>query len=269
MSSQLLFVKPVLAQTEASQTPAPEPVPPAGGFSLPAKIFLSTTILLAIGAIALVVYGKLEFKKRDKALKFEKFKTRELQKKLKFAVNTIKKMEANPDLIHSREFNLDYLRLRMEDEVFHFAIVNHIKMKVKNLIGSALRPDTKESTVGIANTSGRQIDEKFDVTYDTVTRSGKRQKGVLFRIQIKLTKLPTQSTSTTINQIIDCIEKFLMPEENHENWYPTIQGRIVTMEWDQKAKPTPLLVLEQSTEGGGVTLNPKWGGNTRKSSAKP
>ena len=33
-----------------------------------------------------------------------------------------------------------------------------------------------------------------------------------------------------------------------------IQGRIVHIEWDQKAKPTPMLVLEQSNEGVNVTF---------------
>jgi hypothetical protein len=97
------------------------------------------------------------------------------------------------------------------------------------------------------------VDETFDVTYETETR-GKRTKRVLFRSQIKLTKLPTQSTSTTINQIIDCIEKFLSPNEDHDTWQPTIQGRVVLMDWDQKAKPTPLLVLEQSGEGVNVSF---------------
>ena len=161
-------------------------------------------------------------------------------------------METNPDLIHSREFNLDYLRLRMDEEVFHYAIVNQIKIRVKQLISVALRPNTSQHQVGIAAT-GRQVDETFDVTYETEAR-GKRVKRILFRIQVKMTKLPTQSTSSTINQIIDCIEKFLSPNADHENWQPAIQGRVVLMEWDQKAKPTPLLVLEQSGDGGNVSF---------------
>jgi hypothetical protein len=73
-------------------------------------------------------------------------------------------------------------------------------------------------------------------------------------VQIRLTKLPTQATSATISQIIDCIETYLSPREEDDTWQPTIQGRIVYMHWDQKAKPTPLLVLEQSNEGVNVTF---------------
>jgi hypothetical protein len=67
-------------------------------------------------------------------------------------------------------------------------------------------------------------------------------------------KLPTQATSATISQIIECIETYLSPMDDEDNWQPTIQGRVVYMHWDQKAKPTPLLVLEQSNEGVNVTF---------------
>jgi len=145
------------------------------------------------------------------------------------------------------------LRMRMDEEVFHFAILNQIKIKVKEKISVALRPgQASQGELGIAS-SGRHIDEIFDVEYDP----GDLPKGnrrVLFRIQIKIFKLPTQPTSVTINQIIDCIETFLRPNSDHDTWQPTIQGRIATMHWDQKAKPTPLLVLEQTQEGSNVTF---------------
>lgn len=206
-------------------------------------------LLLLIG---LGAYSKLTADKNAKKLKFESFKNRELQKKLKFAAETIGKMERNPDLIHSREFNLDYLRMRMEEELFHFSILNQIKIKVKEKISVALRPNqSTHGEIGIAS-AGRHIDEVFDVEYEPGDMP-KGTKRVLFRIQIKIFKLPTQPTSVTINQIIDCIENYLSPTTN-ETWQPTIQGRIANMHWDQKAKPTPLLVLEQTQEGSNVTF---------------
>jgi hypothetical protein len=218
------------------------------------------SIGLALILIGLAVYGKLKFDDMSKKLKYEQFKITDLQKKLKLALNTIRKMESNPDLVHSREFNLDYLRMRMDEEVFHFAVVNQIKIKVKQLISVALRPNQGTQTaVGIASTAGRQVDEIFDVMYETES-GGKRTLRVLFRIQIRLMKLPTQATSATISQIIDCIETFLSPEDDQDSWQPTIQGRIVLIRWDQKAKPTPLLVLQQSSEGVNVTLKPKRAG---------
>jgi hypothetical protein len=150
--------------------------------------------------------------------------------------------------------------MRMDEEVFHFEVVNQIKIKVKQLISVALRPiQGNQTAVGIASSGGRQVDEIFDVMYETES-GGKRSKRVLFRIQIQLMKLPTQATSATINQIIDCIETFLSPDDDQDSWQPTIQGRIVLIRWDQKAKPTPLLVLQQSSEGVNVTLKPKRAG---------
>ncbi|MHC5609729.1 MAG: hypothetical protein ACYTXA_01495 [Nostoc sp.] len=217
---------------------------------------------LALAVIALIVYGKLQMNKLEKKLKFEQFRVRELEKKFKLALETIRKMETNPDLVNSRDFNLDYLRMRMAEEVFHFAILNQIKIQIKEKISQALRPNqAQQGLLGIANSVGRQVDEIFDVEYATGTPPNSAKR-VLFRVQVRLTKLPTQATSATISQIIDCIETYLSPIENEDSWQPIIQGRIATMHWDQKAKPTPLLVLEQSNEGVNVTFRTSRQANT-------
>ena len=85
----------------------------------------------------------------------------------------------------------------------------------------------------------------FDVTYEVETEEGKWNRGVLFRISIKLIKLPTQSSNATVTQIIECIEHFLAPRSHHEKLQPAIQGQVVLISWDQKAKPTPLLVIPE------------------------
>jgi hypothetical protein len=237
------------------------PVAPADNPQIPQLLLVVSSGVLTLAVIGLIVYGKLEMKKLDKKIKFEKFRARELEKKFKLALETIRKMETNPDLINSRDFNLDYLRMRMAEEVFHFAIVNQVKIKVKEQISQALRPSqAQQGTVGIANGSGRQVDQLFDVEYET-NIEGVPTKRVLFRVQIRLMKLPTQATSASISQIIDCIETYLSPAEDQDTWQPTIQGRIAYIHWDQKAKPTPLLVLEQSNEGVNVTFRTSRQGN--------
>ncbi|MBD2163638.1 hypothetical protein H6G04_04385 [Calothrix membranacea FACHB-236] len=241
------------AQTSAGKAKkATQEVPSNTPQSPPIFMFTSGGLLLAM--IALVVYGKFLKTQLDKKLKFEQFRTRELEKKFKLALETIRKMETNPDLVNSRDFNLDYLRMRMAEEVFHFAIVNQIKIQVKEKISQALRPSqSQQGSVGIATNTGRQVDETFDVEYEAGTPPN-IAKRVLFRVQIRLMKLPTQATSATISQIIDCIETYLSPTDDEDTWQPTIQGRIANMHWDQKAKPTPLLVLEQSNDGVNVSF---------------
>jgi cell division protein FtsB len=256
MSAPILFVEPWLAQTP-SKAAKPKLTIPAEPANAPEassnQLWMAASGGLLLLLIFLGIMSKLATDKLTKQVKFETFKNRELQKKLKFAVEMIGKMEKNPDLIHSREFNLDYLRMRMDEEVFHFAILNQIKMKVKDKISIALRPSqANQGEIGIAST-GRQIDEIFDVEYEPGDLP-KGTKRVLFRVEIKILKLPTQPTSVTIGQIIDCMETFLNPASEHDTWQPTIQGRIANMRWDQKAKPTPLLVLEQTQEGSNVTF---------------
>ncbi|MDJ1180617.1 hypothetical protein PJF56_17295 [Roseofilum sp. BLCC_M91] len=251
MQHRILVVPPTLAQA------SPDAQSDSPSLGLLPMIFMGLSAVLLIALVGGGIYAKLELDKANKKVKFEDFKNKELQKKLKLALSTITKMEANPDLVHSREFNLDYLRMRMDEEVFHFAIVNQIKVKVKEQITIALRPtQAKEGKIGENNAaSARKVSEVFDVTYETGEGSV-IQKRVLFRIQINMTRLPTQATSKTIQDIIDCIETYLSPHPD-PNWQPAIQGRLVNLHWDQKAKPTPLLVLEQLNEGSNVTFKTK------------
>jgi hypothetical protein len=259
MSTKIILVEPRLAVA------SPKPKQAKLGGLASDQLLIGSSGLLLLLLIGLAVFTKLKLDDLSKKLKFEEFRNRELQKKYKMALETMTKMEKNPDLIHSRDFNLDYLRMRMAEEVFHFAIVNQIKVKVKDKISIALRPT--QSAVGDKNGtagSGRQVDSMFDIEYETGDPAVKIEKRVLFRIQIKLMKLPTQATSATINQIIDCLETYLSPSDDHDSWQPTIQGRIVHIEWDQKAKPTPMLVLEQSNEGVNVTFR-----TTRTATGRP
>lgn len=248
MSQKLVTIQPVLAQD-------PPPNPTAENTGSGSGLWMVLALIFFLTSVGLFVYGKMLLEKQEKIAKLDEYKVRDLKKKLKLALTTIKKMETNPDLVHSRDFNLDYLRMRMEEGMFHSAIVNQMKIKVKQIVSVALRPSTSDiATVGIASTSGRQIDEMFDVHYETDDGQGKRAKGVLFRVHIRLTKLPTQSSRNTVEQIITCLETFLNPGEDHEHWQPSVQGRVAILEWDQKAKPTPMLVLRQSEEGGNVSF---------------
>lgn len=241
--------KPTAAKNKATTT-QPIPTTPTASES---PFWMYTSIGLAVALVVLGVTSALQYNKLNKRLRFEMIKNRETGKRAELAVETISKMERNPDLIHSRDFNLDYLRMRMAEEKFRFSIVNQSKIKIKQQISMALRPtQALDGDLGIAST-GRQIDQIFDVEYEPAEMP-KGSKRVLFRIEIKMVKLPTQPTSQTISQIIDCIESFLSPGQENDSWQPTIQGRLANMRWDQKAKPTPRLVLEQSQEGSNVTF---------------
>lgn len=255
--SSFNLASPLLAQAAPKTTPARAktttekpsvPAQPEGP-----SLWMYTSAGLGLALVLLGVTSALQYQKLTKKLRFEKVKNTELHKRIEMAAVTISKMEKNPDLIHSRDFNLDYLRMRMAEEKFRFAIVNQSKIKIKQQISMALRPtQAQDGDLGIPST-GRQIDQIFDVEYEPADMP-KGTKRVLFRIEIKMVKLPTQPTSQTIAQIIDCIESFLSPGQENDSWQPTIQGRLANMRWDQNAKPTPRLVLEQTQEGSNVTF---------------
>jgi hypothetical protein len=212
-----------------------------------------STLGLFVALVGFIVYSRWKYANLFKALQQERYRVENLEQRLSEALATIRKWEANPDLIHSRDCNLDYIRMRMEEQLFRNTLINQAKVKVKQFVSTALRINlSKNANSGIASRHGFQIDETFDITYERDIQ-GQRTRRVLFRIQIKLMKLPTQSTSSTIEQIVNCVETFLSPTEKHLNWQPAIQGHIVSMSWNQQAKPTPLLLLEQ--HGGGVNVS--------------
>lgn len=220
-------------------------------------IWLISTSSLLIILAGILIYGKWKFNKMHKMLKYEQYKVENLHKRLKLALETIHQWEVNPDLVHSRDCNLDYLRMRMEEKNFNYAIINQVKIKIKQFISTAMRIHlSQDKIMGIANLKGTKVDEILDVTYEN-NIEGKANRRVLFRIQIKLEKLPKQSTSETIKEIIHCIETFLSPEGSNKNWQPVIQGYIVSISWNQQAKPTPLLLLEQHHQGMNVSFRTK------------
>ena len=217
--------------------------------------WMYATIVLSFILAGVVAYSWWQRYKFDRAIKFEQYKNQDLNKKLKSALNTLRKMETNPDLIHAREFNLDYLKMRMDEEVFHHVMVNQIKMKVSQLITQALRQTTSNTKVGVGTMAGgRKLNETFEVTYEVENQNGNWNKGVLFRVELKLIKLPTHLSSKIVFEIVNCIETFLGTSSPPKNWHPTIENCVVLINLDQKAKPTPLLVLEQLQEGVNTTL---------------
>lgn len=240
----------------SAQTPTPVAAPIFGKSWVSNPLWFGSTVLLAIALIGSLLYNRWAVQEREKQVKFQEYKSENLNSRLKLALETIQKMERNPDLVYSREFNLDYLRLRMEEELFSNIINNQIKVCIKQLVGQALRENAAEHTsAGIGSTGGRPIDRIFDIIYETNSR-GKRSKGVLFRVRIQLTKMPIQTTTATVDGIIRCIARFLHPDlETQQGWQPSLFGKLVELHWDQQARPTPMLVFEQTPEGVNINSN--------------
>lgn len=220
--------------------------------SLQNPLGVSILLTLLLSTIAGGIYSGIKIYQLNAQLRIEKLKKQDLVRKLKFALDTITAIERNPDLVHSREFNLDYLSMRMDEDSFRNVILAQIKYNLKQKVLPALLPpnNNEEKESGKV----RQIDVIFDVPYMPDHREETTQPKVLFRIQVKMAKIPTQSTNNTIKDLTSGLVNFISATEENRNWQPTIQGRIATISWDQKAKPTPLLVIEQTNEGSNVSF---------------
>jgi hypothetical protein len=218
--------------------------------SLQTPMGVSLLLVVLLGVIGGSLWGYLKLRETDDQLALEKLKNSELIRKLKFALHTISEHERNPDLIHSREFNLDYLSMRMDEEEFRDVIMAQIKLYLRQRVIPKIMPPKAEER---EKAGARKIDVTFDVHY-MPDHHDNSQARVLFRIQIKLAKLPTQSAQSSVKDIAIALENFMMATEGTRNWQPTIQGKLAVISWDQKAKPTPLLVIEQTNEGSNVSF---------------
>jgi uncharacterized protein (DUF736 family) len=211
---------------------------------------VSLLLVLLWGAIGATAYHYWQLRKTRNQLKIEKIKTNELAKKLKLALHTIDEHECNPDLIHSREFNLDYLSMRMEEPYFCEIILAQIKVNLRQKVAPALMP-TEQDRGNV-----RKIDVTFDVSYQPEHHDDSQIR-VLFRIHVKLAKIPAHGSQSILKDLAAGLENFVVASDANRNWQPTIQGRLAIISWDQTAKPTPLLVIEQTNEGANVLMRNK------------
>jgi hypothetical protein len=211
---------------------------------------VSLLLVLLLGTIGASAYNYWKLRKNKQLLKIEKLKTDELAKKLKLALHTIDEHERNPDLIHSREFNLDYLSMRMEEPHFCEIILAQMKVNLRQKVAPALMPTEEDSgTV-------RKVDVIFDVSYQPEHHDDSQIR-TLFRIHVKLAKIPAHGSQSILKDLATGLENFVVASDQNRNWQPTIQGRLAVISWDQTAKPTPLLVIEQTNEGKNVLMRNK------------
>lgn len=220
--------------------------------ALPLQTPVGVTVLLVLllGTLAGNVYYHWKLTKKRKQLKIERLKSRELAKKLKLALKTIDENERNPDLINSREFNLDYLSMRMEEPHFCEIILAQMKVNLRQKVAPALMP-TEEDGGQV-----RKVDVIFDVSYQPEHHDDSQIR-VLFRVHVKLAKIPANGSQSILKDLTLGLENFVIASDENRNWQPTIQGRLAVISWDQNAKPTPLLVIEQTNEGSNVLMRNK------------
>jgi len=225
------------------------PLQNAGGIGLLGFFLLS--------AIGVNIYQFWQLRQARQQLKVERLKNHDIAKKFKLALHTIDEHEHNPDLIHSREFNLDYLSMRMEEPHFCEVILAQIKVNLRQKVTPALMPTDEDGG------QVRKVDVTFDVSFQPEHHDDSQIR-TLFRIHVKLAKIPTHGSQSILKDLATGLENFVSASDENRNWQPTIQGKLAVISWDQTAKPTPLLVIEQTNEGSNVLLRNKRLAHSRK-----
>ncbi|MGL5033389.1 MAG: hypothetical protein ACRC6M_06260 [Microcystaceae cyanobacterium] len=230
-----------------------ETVQPASINSGTPVITTANSSLWIVGAVGLsfilIVLGvvtKIKFNQKQQAIANLQQSNDQLQEELSTVNEKLEASTQNPDLHFAHSILLDYIRMRMDEEVFHYLVINQIRTGVTDLIGASLRRTVEIPEESRSSTSSNlQIDHALDITYEIEIADGKWSSGVLFRLDLKLRELPIQSSSNTVNQMLECIEVFLSHSIQQPRWTSDLQGRLITLAWDEKTKPIPLLCLEQ------------------------
>ncbi|MEB3308933.1 MAG: hypothetical protein VKJ02_01730 [Snowella sp.] len=212
---------------------------------------LWSNVILGLSLLMTGAFCKCRLSQSHKLLTLQLKTNQSLNEQLTQAIALASNREQEKDLIDARNFNLDYTRMRMDEEVFHYVVMNQIKTNISAMISKAVQPQIEE---GEKPENYRGINELFEVYYDVEAPEGKWKKGILFRIQVKLAKLPTQSTTKIISELVDNIEGFLTRSTQQSLWESTIHDTDISLVWDEMAKPIPLIVLEQSAQNNIIAL---------------
>jgi hypothetical protein len=138
----------------------------------------------------------------------------------------------------------------MEEPHFCNIILAQIKVNLRHKVTPVLMPTEEESG------NVRKIDVIFDVSYQPEHHDDSQIR-VLFRIHVKLAKIPAHGSQSILKDLATGLENFVSASDENRNWQPTIQGKLAIISWDQNAKPTPVLVIEQTNEGANVLMRNK------------
>jgi hypothetical protein len=232
MFSRVFPSSPVLARLSSESTLAPSPE------EAPSPPWLEISFGLSVLLLALVLWSQWRLFQTRRSLRRSQRRAQTLEEELQTAIPALRQRKTDPDLLGARHLSLDYLRMRLDEEVFHYTVMNQIKQKLADAINEALR-----ST--LPGKDELQVNQCFEVLHALEVAHRRWQSVVLFRVQIRLAQLPTQSSSATLQQLLEAIEIFLNQDLQHPRWITLIQNLKVALAWDDHSKPIPLLSLEQ------------------------
>ena len=218
---------------------------------------ISGLVLVAILSLGSVLSGWrcLRSQQRIKQLQQEQATQTE---KLDQTLLTLQDHLNNPDLKGAKVLALDYLRMRLDEEVFRYQIIHQVQEQLTDLITQLVKSSLPEFP------PSKQIllDRLIEIEYDLEGLEGKWYRCTVLRIHVQLQKLPLQSSSNTIKQMVEAITFFLNHPQGQSEWKTPLQEQWLALRWESSNQPLPLLNLQnypakprESTEYPSKNLN--------------
>jgi hypothetical protein len=225
------FSSSILAETLAPSSPRP------ASFDVPSPLLLGS---VGLGSCLLLccLWQQWRLFQQGRAIATLQRANQSLEAEKQSIEHQYQQRENRTDLKDAYTLSLDYLRMRMDEEVFHYNVMNQIRNNISEIVAVSLRTETPRA-------GNLHLDQIFNITYDFETYEGEWRSAVLFRLKVNLSQFPLQSTSSTINQLLECIKVFVSHSTQQPSWQADLQGCVINISWDESQKPVPLLCLEQ------------------------
>lgn len=197
---------------------------------------------LAIGIMALLSAAAMgwQFCRTQQKIKQLRHQNLEQEEKLQQTKSTLQDYLNSPDLKASKILALDYLRMRLDEEVFRYQIIHQIEDKLSRLLSQLVNAPPQD---GVASNPILQ-DCILDIEYDLEGLEEKWHKSTVLRLHVQLRKLPIQSTSNTVKQMVEAITLFANHPQGKAEWKTPLQQQWLVLRWEASNHPLPLLNVQ-------------------------
>jgi hypothetical protein len=199
---------------------------------------ITLTVILLLTSI-LTGWQWLRSRRTIKQLQGEKIKQTDT---LNQALQTLNEYRQSSDLKGAKILALDYLRMRLDEEVFRYQVIHQLEEHFTALVSQVVKSTLPETP------TVKQIllDRRIDVKCDLEGLEEKWYNCTVLRIHVQLRKLPLQSSSNTVKQMVEAVTFFLNHPQGQSEWKTPLQDQWLGLRWESSNDPLPLLNLQNS-----------------------
>jgi len=145
-----------------------------------------------------------------------------------------------PELNGAKILALDYLRMRLDEEIFRYQIIHQVQEQLTNLVTQLVKSTLPETPT----TKQVLLDRLIEIEYDLEGLEGKWYRCTVLQIHVQLRKLPLQSSSSTVRQMVEAITLFMGHPQGQSEWKTPLQEQWLGLRWESSNHPLPLLNLQ-------------------------